>query len=61
MRKVFSLEKRKRDRLASGESEELLSLFTWPIKCDGLTREEMKEEHCETLPGWMVEVDDEVL
>ena len=61
MRKVFSLEKWKQDMLAIGASEELLSLFTWPIKCDGLTREEMKEEYCATLPGWMVEVEDEIL
>ena len=59
MRKVFSFEKWKQDMLAIGASEELLSLFTWPRRCDGLTREEMRPYG--TFDEWMVEVEDEVL
>ena len=56
MKKVFSFEKWKQDTLASGASEEILSLFTWPRRCDGLTREETGP--LVILDEWVVEVEE---
>ena len=58
VKKVFSFEKWKQDMLAGGASEESLSLFTWPRRCDGLTAEEMCDMGYMTVDAWMVVVEE---
>ena len=60
-KKVFSLTAYKNWRVEMGMTQEqidaeLLSV-QWPIKCDGLTAEEMGEINYSTSSVWMVEVE----
>ncbi|MCK9470146.1 MAG: hypothetical protein M0Q88_00140 [Bacilli bacterium] len=60
MKKVFSVERYKKDCKEADYTEEMINDFceSWANECDGLTEKEMRNLRCSTRNDWMIEVEE---